>query len=162
MNKNRKKGCFCLKGGFTLIELLVVVLIIGILAAVALPQYNKAVVKARKAEARMMLNTILKSYQACALQYGQDAEECLLHGSTGLAAHTDIDWGPGTFKEEKCRDNGWTERGCFVTKHWYYYMSDGFDGFLSAESVEDDPDYPGEPRHAINLWLEDGSLESEY
>lgn len=59
-NKTKNKG-------FTLIELLVVVLIIGILAAVALPQHEKEVNKSRPAEVYAAVAVIRRNLEMCKL-----------------------------------------------------------------------------------------------
>ena len=56
--------------GFTLIELLVVVLIVGLLAAVALPQYNKAVKLSQGAEALAVIDAYEKASTAYYLEHG--------------------------------------------------------------------------------------------
>ena len=57
-------------GGFTLIELLVVVLIIGILSAIALPQYQKAVLKSRTAQAVTNLKTLDQAQRVFYMENG--------------------------------------------------------------------------------------------
>ena len=57
-----------MKKAFTLIELLVVVLIIGILAAVALPQYQKAVAKSRMAQIWPILSHLEQQIKLMHLQ----------------------------------------------------------------------------------------------
>lgn len=63
-------SCAVCHAGFTLIELLVVVLIIGILAAIAVPQYQKAVLKARASEALVQGKALLAAEQAYVLSNG--------------------------------------------------------------------------------------------
>ena len=94
MIKNNNKG-------FTLIELLVVVLILGILAAMAMPQYFKAVERSRMTEAVTLLSNIASAQQRKYLQinaYAKDYRglDVAPAGATGSAYYTKGNVAKGT------------------------------------------------------------------
>ena len=79
------------KSGFTLVEMLTVVLIIGILTSVALPQYRKAIQKARWTEAMQMLRTIYDSSERLALASGYRDYEAMLTANDPRAVVNNMD-----------------------------------------------------------------------
>ncbi len=144
INTRRSYTQSCFPKGFTLIELLVVVLIIGILAAVALPQYQKAVEKARTREAVLVLKSMQQAWELCRLQHGKGADECL-NNEDGLFAHLDIEV-PGTLVEDGYCE--YANANCYLTKDWAYDF-DG--GAFFAYRVADPEDFSKAP-----YWLSTG------
>ena len=94
--------------GFTLIELLVVVLIIGILAAVAVPQYQVAVAKSRSLQAMTLMDKLWEAQQVYFMEHGVYADKLsdlvleVPNGYTSLSDTTAVyKWGACTLNERK-------------------------------------------------------------
>ena len=68
--------------GFSLIELMVVVAIIAFLAMIAVPNFNRFLAKAKRAEAYMNLNSIYAAEKAYYAEHGKYSD--ILNGEGGI------------------------------------------------------------------------------
>ena len=73
MNEKYKKSKENKLAGFTLLEIIIVVIIIGVLASIALPNYNRTVERSRLAEAVNTLKIIKDAQSRYAAQTGDYA-----------------------------------------------------------------------------------------
>ena len=131
--------------GFTLIELLVVVLIIGILSAVALPQYQKAVDKSRVATMLPLMRRWIDAMALYKLENGSYMTKDEDHPTADMLG---VSWP---------KDGAETSYGLeYTTDLWYCYANEEHSGYVYCESQwkasgqnftimmtqPDDPDYP--------------------
>jgi general secretion pathway protein G len=69
MNENIKKAELAAKAGFTLVEIIIAIAIVGIMAAVAVPNINKNIKRARISAARQLISTAAQATTTYSLDH---------------------------------------------------------------------------------------------
>src|SRR3954451_5706098 len=89
------------KGGFTLVEILIVVIILGILAAIVIPQFTSASQDARKSSLVSQLQTIKAQTELTRLQHlDKDSTVFVAGGAASVSP-----WVPGPWAELLIKTN---------------------------------------------------------
>lgn len=125
------------KKAFTLIELLVVVLIIGILSAIALPQYSQAVEKSRAAEALSNIGSFKRALDIWKL--GNPDVTCCksFAGNASGAGQLDIgipdDWVQGT--NGKIAAGSYSNKSCSKNFCYDIHLTDHVKAYRANSST---------------------------
>lgn len=85
------------KSGFTLVEILIVVIILGILAAIVIPQFTNASQDARRSSLTSQLQTLRSQIELFKLQHGDTPPQLVTTGwseLTGTTTYAGTNFGP--------------------------------------------------------------------
>ena len=116
--------------GFTLLEMLVVVLIIGILASIALPQYQMAVTKAKVASILPLMHRWKDALQEYKLQHGDYNGDGANLSATPLGVSWPQDWPGCTDEMMDCQND-----------YWYCMANEIATGFVYCDHQIDSDNY---------------------
>src|SRR6266478_8869737 len=87
---SHRVGSTSRKSGFTLVEILIVVIILGILAAIVIPQFTNASTDARKASLVSQLQTLRSQIQLFKLQHNDILPDLVANQWAQMMSKTDL------------------------------------------------------------------------
>lgn len=112
---------FCFQAGMTLLELLVTIMIIGILAAIAIPSYNVHLDRVRMTETQNLLDNLaiaIEAYHTTNKEYPPCGSDTLRRALLGLPPFSAVAQAYGDIPTKNIAPSGWMYSGAALLKYY--------------------------------------------